>query len=100
MKEKDELEEKLQKYFDNMNSVGLGELLLFSDGIEMFIESEARRNRLLRAVVDVCGYDTPARMFVKMISYEEFRKKNTIGEITALGLRLFLLYQCGVDWLK
>ena len=84
---------------DEIRNVGLGELLLFGDSIETFIESGERRNRVLRAVLKVCGYDTPAWEFVEKIGYDEFRKTKGIGEVSALGLRMFLLHICGIDWL-
>ena len=91
----------LQEHFDEMNSVGLGELFLFTDSIRQFVENDARRERLLKVVVDICGgYNVNARTFVNLISYEDFKKRRGISEITALGLRLYLLYQCGVDWVK
>lgn len=89
---------EMKLYFDEQNSVGLGELLLFTRSIEEFVESEGRRDRLLKAVVDIAGYDKSAREFVKLISYEDFKKRKEIGEITALGLKLYLKYQCGADW--
>lgn len=98
---KEEFNSALQKHFDEQNSVGLGELLLFSTGIKQFVENENRADKLLKAVVAVCGgYQVNARKFVKLISYEDFKKLRGISEISALGLRLYLLYQCGVDWLN
>ena len=93
-----EFNDKLQEHFDNMNTVGLGELMLFGSDFERFCESDARYNRLLNAVKDVCGYHTSAREFAKMITREEFRKRYRIGEVSALGLKLYLLFCCGVDW--
>lgn len=91
----------MQEHFDSMNRVGLGELFLFSDGIKQFVEKDTRRHRLLRAIVFYCGgYQVSARSFVRLVSYEDFKKHRGISEIAALGLRLYLLYQCGVDWLK
>ena len=95
-----EFNDKLQEYFDDMNTVGLGELMLFGSDFERFCESDARYNRLLNAVKDVCGYQTSAREFAKMITREEFRTKYRIGETSALGLKLYLFYCCGVDWDK
>lgn len=89
---------ELQKHFDDMNSVGLGELLLFGDGINRFVESPARRSRLLNRITDVCGWSTSARDFVKKVSYADFKKLSGISEISALGLKLYLLYECGADW--
>lgn len=98
---KEEFNEGLKKHFDEMNSVGLGELLLFSCGIEKFVETQGRRKQLMSAVVDVCdGYEVPARKFVTLITYNDFKRRRGVSEITALGLRLYLLYQCGVDWLN
>lgn len=98
---KEELNEVLEKHFDEMNSVGLGELLLFSCGIEKFVETQGRREQLMSAVVDVCnGYEVPARKFVTLITYDDFKRRRGVSEITALGLRLYLLYKCGVDWLN
>lgn len=97
----EEFNKALKKHFDGMNSVGLGELMLFSRGIEQFVDNDNRRDRMLNAIVDICGgYQTNARTFVKLISYEDFKKRRGISEVTALGLRLYLLYQCGVDWLS
>ena len=93
-----EFNDKLQEHFDDMNTVGLGELMLFGSDFERFCESDARYNRLLNAVKDVCGYHTSAREFAKMITREEFRKRYRIGEVSALGLKLYLLFCCGVDW--
>ena len=91
----------LQEHFDEMNSVGLGELFLFTDSIKQFVENDTRRDRLLKVVVDICGdCQVNARTFANLISYEDFKKRPGISEITALGLRLYLLYQCGVDWVK
>lgn len=91
----------MQEHFDSMNRVGLGELFMFSDGIKQFVENDTRRHRLLRAIVFYCGgYQVSARSFVRLVSYENFKKRRGISEIAALGLRLYLLYQCGVDWLK
>ena len=94
----EEFNERLRKHFDEMNSVGLGELLLFGKDINRFVENEMRRSRLLKRIVRLCGYQTNARDFAKMISYEDFRKQPGISEITALGLKLYLFYVCGVDW--
>ena len=93
-----EFNEHLQAHFDEKNSVGLGEMLLFGKEFSRFVESDERRNRVLNAITKICGYRTSARDFAKMVSYEEFRKLKGIGEVSALGLRLFLLYSCGVDW--
>lgn len=94
-----EFYKELNSYFDDMNSGGLGELLLFSKEFSIFVESEIRRDRLLKAIVDICdGYDVNARKFAALISYEDFKKRKGISEISALGLKLFLLYQCGVEW--
>ena len=96
-----EFNEKLQEHFDSMNRVGLGELLLFGDDINQFIESDRCKSRLMNVITGICeGYEIPARRFVKIISYEEFKARRGISEAMALGLRLFLLYQCGVDWLN
>lgn len=98
---KEEFNEGLRQHFDDMNSVGLGELLLFTDGINQFVETRTRRERVLKTVANICGgYQVNARKFVKLISYEDFKSIPGISEITALGLRLYLLYQCGVDWLE
>lgn len=93
-----EFNDKLQEYFDDMNTVGLGELMLFGREFARFVESQGRFDRLLDAVNDVCGYQTSAREFAKMITREEFRKKYRIGETSVLGLKLYLFYCCGVDW--
>ena len=93
-----EFNERLRKHFDEMNSVGLGELMLFGQDINRFVESETRCARLLNRIVDLCGYRTSAREFAKMVSYEDFKKKPGVSEITALGLKLYLFYVCGVDW--
>lgn len=93
-----EFNDKLQEYFNDMNTVGLGELMLFGREFARFVESQGRFDRLLDAVNDVCGYQTSAREFAKMITREEFRKKYRIGETSVLGLKLYLFYCCGVDW--
>ena len=96
---KKEFNEALQTYFDDMNSVGLGELLLLTDGIIEFVENTTRRELQLKDVVDICGgYLVNARTFVTLISYDNFKQRRGISEIMAIGLRLYLLYQCGVDW--
>ena len=94
----EEFNERLHKHFDEMNSVGLGELLLFGKDINRFVENETRRSRLLNRIVKLCGYQTSARDFAKRISYEDFKKQSGMSEITALGLKLYLFYACGVDW--
>ena len=94
----EEFNERLRKHFDEMNSVGLGELLLFGKDINRFVENETRRSRLLNRIVKLCGYQTSARDFAKMVSYEDFKKQPGMSEITALGLKLYLFYACGVDW--
>ena len=96
--DKKEFNKVLERRFDDMNSIGLGELLIFGLEIERFIESPSRLARLVTVVTDICGYHTSAREFVKMISYEDFKSKKGMSEITALGLKLFLMYSCGVDW--
>jgi hypothetical protein len=97
----EEFNKVLKKHFDEMNSVGLGELMLFSRGIEQFVDNKNIRSRLMNAIVDICGgFQTNARSFVKLISYEDFKKRRNISEVAALGLRLYLLYQCGVNWLS
>lgn len=98
----EEFNEGLRQHFDDMNSVGLGELFLFSHSIDPFVENDTRRSRLLKAVVDICGgdYRVNARTFSKLISYNDFKKRPGMSEISALGLKLYLLYQCGVDWLE
>lgn len=88
----------LQEIFDRANSVGLGETLLFATKFEQFVEKEQQRNRLLNIIVEICGYETNARDFVKKITYEEFKARKGVSEAMALGLRLYLLYQQGVDW--
>lgn len=94
----EEFNERLSKHFDDMNSVGLGELLLFGKDINRFVENETRCSRLLSRIVKLCGYQTSARDFAKMVSYEDFKKQRGMSEITALGLKLYLFYECGVDW--
>ena len=93
-----EFNERLRKHFDEMNSVGLGELMLFGQDINRFVENKTRCARLLNRIVDLCGYRTSAREFAKMVSYEDFKKQPGVSEITALGLKLYLFYVCGVDW--
>lgn len=94
----EEFNARLRKHFDEMNSVGLGELLLFGKDIDLFVENETRRSRLLNRIVKLCGFKTSARDFAKMISYEDFKRQPGMSEITALGLKLYLFYVCGVDW--
>ena len=86
--------------FEEASKTGLGEYLLFGEDVGRFIEGDARQSRVLNAVVKICNYDTPARVFARMVSYDEFRNKRGIGEVSALGLRMLLLYKFGVDWLK
>ena len=96
--DKKEFNETLQRHFDEMNAVGLGEMLIFSDSIARFVETPARRARLINVVTERFGYQTSAREFVKKISYEDFKAIKGMSEITALGLKLYLMYNCGVDW--
>ena len=35
---------------------------------------------------------------MRMVSYEDFRHRWHMSDITVLGLKLFLFYVCGVDW--
>lgn len=99
--EKNEFNKELQRQFDNNNSIGLAELLLFGSSPKAYFDAEHHPSRCLKAVVGICGnYDTNARDFVKLISYEDFRRRPGISPTAALGLRLFLLHQCGVDWLN
>lgn len=94
-----EFNNKAQEHFDEMNTVGLGELLLFDRNTSrIYIEKETRYNTLLKTIVNICGYETGPRDFVKIISYEDFKRLPRISETAALGLKLFLLTQCGVDW--
>ena len=93
-----EFNEELQQYFDNVNQLSLIELLLFTPKLNRFVESEARRLRIQKVVTDICGYDASAREFAHRISYNDFRNRKTIGELSALGMKLFLFYECGVDW--
>ena len=51
-----EFDDKQQKYFDDMNSVGLGELILFSKSIVPFVEKESQRNKVMKVVTGICGY--------------------------------------------
>ena len=95
-----EFDDKQQKYFDEMNSVGLGELILFGRSLDAFVEKESQRSNLLKAITGLCGYEVNAREFAKNVSYDDFKKIRGITETTALGFRLFLLYQCGVDWMR
>lgn len=99
--EKNEFNKELQRQFDNNNSIGLGELLLFANNPELYFDFEYHRDKCLNAIVDICGnYQTNARDFVKLISYEDFKKRRGISAPAALGLRILLLHQCGVDWLN
>lgn len=94
-----EFNNKAQEHFDEMNTVGLGELLMFNDKIaRIYIEKQTRYNTLLKTIVNICGYKTSSRDFAKKINYENFKKLPRISETAALGLKLFLLTQCGVDW--
>lgn len=92
--------EKLQDHYRKVNMVGLAELLMFGSGLATFLERENQRQRVTKAVVAVAGWNTSARQFARKISYEDFKKTRGISEATALGLRLYLLYHCGVDWLR
>ena len=98
--DKKEFNETLQRHFDEMNAVGLGEMLIFSDNISRFVETPARRARLINVVTERFGYQTSAREFVKKISYEDFKGIKGISEITALGFKLYLAYNFGIDWEK
>lgn len=98
--DKKEFNETLQRHFDEMNAVGLGEMLIFSDSIARFVETPARRARLINVVTERFGYQTSAREFVKKISYEDFKAIKGISEITALGFKLYLMYGFGIDWEK
>ena len=95
-----EFNDKLQQIFDNNNKVGLGELLLFSKEVERFFEKQRRLDICLKRVVKICKneYDVSPREFVKLISYEHFKMQPQISDTIALGLKLFLLYHCGIDW--
>lgn len=93
-----EFNERIQRHYDDMNSVGLAELILFGSGIDRFVENETRSTLLLNHIVKICGYKTNARDFANMISYEDFKKRRGVSEIAALGLKLYLFYACGVDW--
>ena len=95
-----EINERLRRYYAEVNRVGLGELLLFGKGFELFVEKESQRSRILKAVTNMCRYETSAREFARCVSYDDFRSLRGITEVGALGLRLYLLYQCGVDWLR
>ena len=96
----EEFNRHLRQHFNEANKLGLGELLLFGKTVIRFVEGDGRRQKLINAVLDIGGYNTNARDFAKMISYEDFKKRKGISEIMALGLKLYLLYHCGVDWLK
>jgi len=86
--------------YENVQGLGLGELLLFG-GMEPFIEGDARQLRILNAVSDICGsFQVSTRDFVKLITYGDFKKRRGISEVMALGLRLFILFECGVDWIS
>ena len=98
--EKIRFEKALKEHFDRINDLGLGELLLFSKDLPRFVEKESCRTRLLNRVVGICGWKTSAREFVRMVSYEDFRHRHHMSDMTVLGLKLFLFYVCGVDWEK
>lgn len=90
----------LKEHYDDMNTIGLGELLLFGDYdvCSRFFETASKRSRILKAVLKVCDYSVSAREFARLISYEDFRKQRGVGETTALALKLYIFYNCGVDW--
>ena len=98
----EEINRRIQEHFDEMNSVGVGILLLFNNSINDFVDNERRRELLQNRVLTVCdgSFQVSARDFVKRISYEDFKRLPSMSEITVLGFRLWLKYQCGVDWLN
>ena len=81
-----EFNERILRHFDDMNSVGLAELILFGSGIDRFVENERRVTLLLNHIVKICGYKTNAMDFADMISYEDFKKRRGVSEIAAWGL--------------
>jgi len=94
------LKEELTKYYDKANMIGLCDHVMFGDTINLFVETNKMKSRLFDAIHGICGsYTTSARDFVKLISYDDFKKWEGVTKVMALGLRLFILYQCGVDWL-
>lgn len=93
--------ETLMQHFERQNTMGLGELLLFSEEAKRYFDTDAQHAHALRHVSRICGgFETPAKDFAKMITYDDFMKRNGVTPATALGLRLYLLHQCGVDWLN
>lgn len=92
--------ETLMQHFEKQNSVGLAELILFGDDFKKFVENESRRDRLLRIIVDQVGWKTSPIYFAQCMSYDHFRSLRGVSEIMCECLRLYLLYQCGVDWHK
>lgn len=99
--------ETLMQHFERQNTMGLAELLLFGEETERYFDNFGQRNRALRHVVAALQekkqkspYDVPAKDFAKLITYDTFKERRGISQAVALGLRLYLLHQCGVDWLN
>lgn len=101
-----EFNERLQQIFDSTNKCGLGELMLFDKNFERFIETQRRRKIVFGRIKRICAkhkqsvFQISPREFVKLISYEDFKKQPQISDIIALGLKLYLRYTCGVCWEK
>lgn len=86
-----------RRQFDKANEISVYEWLLFGR-LERFFEKSYRQTNVMRVVKSLCGTNTNARDFVKKVSYDDFKKQRGITEISALGLKMFLLFDCGVDW--
>lgn len=99
--------ETLKQYFERQNTIGLAEHFLFNKEMERYFDSNLQMVRTLNQVLAVCEdsvktkpYQVPAKDFVKLITYKDFKARRGVSEATAISLRLFMLHQCGVDWLK
>jgi len=99
--------ETLMQYFEKQNKVGLAELLMFGDHPDKYFDSEWHKNRVLNNVINVCQdakkpepFHVSAKDFAMIISYDDFKARRGISPAMALDLRLYLLHQCGVNWLE
>lgn len=99
--------ETLMQHFEYQNKVGLAEHFLFSKEIDRYFDSSFQLNRTLNQVLAVCEYSgqinpyqVSAKNFVRLITYKDFKARRGVSEAMAISLRLYMLHQCGVDWLK
>ena len=98
--------ESIMQFWEKQNSVGLCELLTFGKGIEQYFDNDRHVDIVTKAIIKICqGYKRnpftiPATTFVRLISYHDFKSYRGISPTAALGLRLYLLHQHGIDWLN